>query len=262
MVLIIYLKMLHNQHCHLKFDIIQMNTLKYFLLALISLTIVISVIVVICYFHIFSDGISYKSSDWNTFLTLFNGIVISILTSANVWVFFKLTSVIENNNSERAVKNRLFEAQSIITQMRVNAYNEILPILMDIVKDAHLLQFDMNKFVAFIKLIESNASSFLFCSNNIEEKSYLMKQTDEIAYFSAELIGISTLSKTQSEQLIKKIIKYRQLMESYIIGQLILDSDTERYIRNSDNVKSIDFSILNVSQLMQLSEEQHSQNNE
>ena len=54
-------------------------------------------------------------------------------------------------------------------------------------------------------------------------------------------------------------MKYRQLMEIYIIGQLILDSDTEKYIRHSDNVKSIDFSILNVARLMQLCEEQCSQ---
>ena len=236
-----------------------MKIIKHSLIILMSLTTIASVIVISCYFYVFSDGISTKNEDWNIFLTLFNGIVLSILTGLNVWVFFKLTSTIENNNDKRTIKNRLFEAQSIITQMRVNAYNEIQPILADIIKDAHLLQYDTNKIFVFMKLVENNATSFLFCNNDIKEKSFLAAQTDEIVSFCTNLIGVSKLSKQQSKQLIDKIMKYRQLMEVYIIGQLILDSDTEKYVRQLDNTKSIDFSILNVARLMQLCEEQCSQ---
>lgn len=227
-----------------------MKRLKYILWGLTGIVTIISIIVIVLYFYTFSQGISSNNSDWSLFISLFNCIIMSILTGANVWVFFKLTSAIEANNSERAVKNRLFEAQSIITQMRVNAYNKINEKIEDLINDAHYKRFDAEKMKNLVKLSETYATSFLFCDKSIEEKSLLMLPLNDIINFNKGINSLSDLSEDQSISLIKHLVSYRRFIETYIIGQLILDADTKGFIKDKENRESLDYSILYVSTLM------------
>ena len=77
-----------------------------------------------------------------------------------------------------------------------------------------------------------------------------MLPLNDIISFTKDIKSTSNLSEDQSLSLINHFVTYRRFIETYIIGQLILDSDTKKFIRNEKNSKSLDYSILYVSTLM------------
>ena len=68
----------------------------------------LEVMLVIAYFSIFNGAISTDHQDWNTFLQIFNGFVMAVLTAVNIYIFYQLTVAIEDKNQKRAVKEKIF----------------------------------------------------------------------------------------------------------------------------------------------------------
>ena len=58
----------------------------------------LEVMLVIAYFSVFNGAISTDHQDWNTFLQIFNGFVMAILTAFNIYIFYQLTVAIEDKN--------------------------------------------------------------------------------------------------------------------------------------------------------------------
>lgn len=68
-----------------------MKDLRIVLLCLFGFIAIVTVIILIVYLATFNKGVSANTSNWDLFLTLYNGIIITLLTIANIWVFYKLT---------------------------------------------------------------------------------------------------------------------------------------------------------------------------
>lgn len=84
-----------------------MKDLRIVLLCLFGFIAIVTVIILIVYLATFNKGVSANTSNWDLFLTLYNGIIITLLTIANIWVFYKLTIAVENRNETRRIKNKL-----------------------------------------------------------------------------------------------------------------------------------------------------------
>ena len=96
-----------------------MKTLKVILLSLFAVIALITLIILIVYIVTFNNGFSMEIENWDLFLTLYNGIVISALTMLNIWIFYQLTIAIEDRNENRYIKSKLYETQKIFTDLRI-----------------------------------------------------------------------------------------------------------------------------------------------
>ena len=99
-----------------------MKNIKFILFPLFAVVIAITTIVLIVYLATFNKGVSANISNWDLFLTLYNGVIMTFLTIANIWVFYKLTIAIEDRNENRRIKDKLHESQKILTDLRVKEY--------------------------------------------------------------------------------------------------------------------------------------------
>lgn len=102
-----------------------MKDLRIVLLCLFGFIAIVTVIILIVYLATFNKGVSANTSNWDLFLTLYNGIIITLLTIANIWVFYKLTIAVENRNETRRIKNKLNDAQKIFTELRIQEYKSL-----------------------------------------------------------------------------------------------------------------------------------------
>ena len=107
--------------------------MKKILIPICSIIVLFEIVAIVVYFVTFNGGLSTTNQDWDTFIQIFNGLIITILTVVNIFVFYHLTVVIEDKNQERAVKEKVFEAQSVITQMRVKQYEEVKGLIYDVI---------------------------------------------------------------------------------------------------------------------------------
>ncbi|MBQ7387908.1 MAG: hypothetical protein IJW01_00790 [Paludibacteraceae bacterium] len=62
------------------------------------------VCIYILYRAVFNGKLSHEISDWTAFVNIFNGIGVFLLTALNVWIFYKLTILI----AEDEEKHRLY----------------------------------------------------------------------------------------------------------------------------------------------------------
>lgn len=65
---------------------------------------VLLVCIYILYRAVFNGKLSHEISDWTAFVNIFNGIGVFLLTALNVWIFYKLTILIAENEE----KHRLY----------------------------------------------------------------------------------------------------------------------------------------------------------
>lgn len=92
----------------------------------------LELMVIVAYFSIFNGNISTNNQDWGLFIQIFNGLIMAILTAVNIYIFYKLNITIENKNQERNIKEKIDKVQSVITQLRVNQYEEIRSLITDV----------------------------------------------------------------------------------------------------------------------------------
>lgn len=65
---------------------------------------VLLVCIYFLYLPVFNGKLSHEISDWTVFVNIFNGIGVFLLTALNVWIFYKLTILIAENEE----KHRLY----------------------------------------------------------------------------------------------------------------------------------------------------------
>ena len=86
---------------------------RNFILASILLVILPCLVVCVFYLCTFNEGLSKDNADWGTFGDFVGGICSLFLTAMNVWVFYKLTVAISNQEEVRAKAQKQFEMLKI-----------------------------------------------------------------------------------------------------------------------------------------------------
>ena len=81
--------------------------LKYQFNFVFILIFVLILCVYVLYRYIFNGDLSSEISDWTAFVSILNGVGILLLTALNVWIFYKLTILIAENEE----KHRLYDKQ-------------------------------------------------------------------------------------------------------------------------------------------------------
>lgn len=196
---------------------------------------VLEIAFVAVYFFVFSGGISTANQDWDTFTHIFNGLIMSILTTANIYIFYKLTKAIEDKNQERAVKEKVFEAQSVITQMRVRQYEEIRSLIYDALSViSHKRNNNGEIDLLHSKLVEID-NSLLFKSHKLFDSTVLEDASLKII---AMIQKFQCGAEVDLKQFGISLTAYLKLMETYMISQMISDNDVVKYV--SENAKNLD----------------------
>ncbi len=201
---------------------------------IVGVLIVMSIIVYICNFGF---RLSYNSSDWGNFGAYLSGTIMTLLTVINIWLFYRLTLIVENKNSERNTKNKIYESQGVITQMRMRLYEDVRPLINEVKSDIYVNRFTQSRLTELKKRLMEIDSSLLFRSN-ISSPSFLKNNTEEVLK-TIQTIESPRYRSGDEENLIKKLDGYLYQMEFYIITQSIKDADVYKYIMsNSKNIDS------------------------
>lgn len=211
--------------------------------------------VIVAYFCIFNGEISTVNQDWDTFIQIFNGLVMAILTAVNIYIFYQLTVAIEDKNQERIIKQKISDAQTIITQMRLGEYERVKSLINDIIKDIRCKIINEQRLFSLIKELESISSSLLFKNGKISEQGVLNDTTNNILSLTKNVATLSSNEKLR-EELIAALKTYILIMEIYIVGQLVSSEDIEKYIRKRMDTPEIDCTISCITELFEIKEKQ------
>ena len=83
--------------------------------------IIFSILLTVClYFYQFNKGLSINSSDWGSFGDYVNGVLSPILTIVNIWVFVRLTQVINSSDKKQKENELLHQKKLVFIQILQN----------------------------------------------------------------------------------------------------------------------------------------------
>ncbi len=203
--------------------------------------------VIVAYFCVFNGTISSANQDWDTFIQIFNGLVMAILTAINIYIFYQLTVAIEDKNHKRAVKEKVFEAQSIITQMRVKKYEAVSSLIYDVIACVFQRKKDEGEQTLLMKKLAEIDGSLLFKNYHLEDAPILEGISHTVI---TNLENLRTnFNDTNLQALLSSLTDYLRLMEIHIVGQMVIDKDVEAYIKDDDN--NVDCTISCVRQVLE-----------
>lgn len=203
--------------------------------------------VIVAYFCVFNGTISSANQDWDTFIQIFNGLVMAILTAINIYIFYQLTVAIEDKNHKRAVKEKVFEAQSIITQMRVKKYEAVSSLIYDVIACVLQRKKDEGEQTLLMKKLAEIDGSLLFKNYHLEDAPILEGISNTVI---TNLENLRTnFNDTNLQALLSSLTAYLRLMEIHIVGQMVIDKDVEAYIKDDDN--NVDCTISCVRQVLE-----------
>lgn len=218
-----------------------MKILKYVLLFSFGLMALIFLLIIEAYFVKFSGGISGKTDNWLLFITICNWGFISSLTGLNIWVFYKLTTLIDQNDNNRFIENKVSISEKAILELRVNDYKALREQAINL-KLAILKTKDYNsEFNAFMKILLSMQDSRLF--SRIDNKGSVL---DEVVKFIADA---SKADNFNAETLILKIDSVLRSIEFLIFSQQLRDDRILREVREHPN--RFDVTIVGIDNKMQ-----------
>ena len=229
--------------------------MKKTIVAICAVIGLLELVVIVAYFCVFNGEISTVNQDWDTFIQIFNGLVMAILTAVNIYIFYQLTVAIEDKNQERIIKQKISDAQTIITQMRLGEYERVKSLINDIIKDIRCKIINEQRLFSLIKELESISSSLLFKNGKISEQGVLNDTTNNILSLTKNVATLSSNEKLR-EELIAALKTYILIMEIYIVGQLVSSEDIEKYIRKRMNTPEIDCTISCITELFEIKEKQ------
>ena len=210
--------------------------MKKTIIAVCAIIGLLELAMIVIYFVVFNGGISSTNQDWDTFIQIFNGVIMTVLTAVNIYVFYHLTVVIEDKNQERAVKEKVFEAQSVITQMRVKQYEEVRTLIYDVISIIAKNKDDNGSLELLQRKIIELDNSLLFKNYNVSDPSMLEESSLQIIKTIKDIKG--NVYGIDYDDFVKNLITYIKFMELYIVGQMITtDKDVCNYVcNNSHNV--------------------------
>lgn len=212
----------------------------------------LEIIVTYIYFTTFNGDVSSDTDKWELFLQLFNGLIISILTAINIYIFNKISLNIDNNNNQRTIKAQLFEVQRTITNMRIKQYEEIRAIVSEIKIDLFTYHvINERNIEIFYKKIKEMSESFLF-KKDLNEKSYVFYMGENIIKEIEHQKEIAIQQDINNNFQIKDFQKihdlltdYIETLEFYILGQMLADDEINEYINKKGRFIDTTISCIN-----------------
>lgn len=209
--------------------------MKKTIVAICAVIGLLELVVIVAYFCVFNGAISTANQDWDTFVQIFNGLVMAILTAVNIYIFYQLTVAIEDKNQERAVKEKVFEAQSVITQMRVKQYEEVRTLVYNVIAVVAEKKNDEGDLDLLHKKLVELDNSFLFKNHKLQDPSILQDASLKIITILKDIQH--NVYGVDKDSLIRNLSTYTRLMETYIVHQMITDKDVEKYVcANANNI--------------------------
>ena len=201
----------------------------------------LELMVIVAYFSIFNGSISTNNQDWGLFIQIFNGLIMAILTAVNIYIFYKLNITIENKNQERNIKEKIDKVQSVITQLRVNQYEEIRSLITDVKVELMRNVFNPRNIFKLQKKLMEMDQSFLYKSSDLGYDSFLFPVIEDI--LDTKAIIMNEFKNTENNKipnytpLIERITDFLHIVEFYIFGQMLTQKEIESYIsKNKDDV--------------------------
>ena len=199
-----------------------MKKLKLILLSLFVVVMSSTTIILIVYLATFNKGVSSDVTDWDLFFSFYNGITISVLTMANIWVFYKLTIAIEDRNKDRHIRSKLYDTQKILTNLRINEYIN----LKNGINDLYTNSFKSNDISTtkntILSILMRMQNSILFCCSDSLAASKLDKPIEQI---------LENIKENMTEESYNKINTAMSVIEICIFEPLFDEKDAIRYIR-------------------------------
>lgn len=212
-----------------------MKILKVILLSLFAIIALITLIILIVYIVTFNNGFSMEIENWDLFLTLYNGIVISVLTMLNIWIFYQLTIAIEDRNENRYIKSKLYETQKIFTDLRIEEYKNLKIEINKFINDTLASKDAKAGRTIISSILMRMQNSILFCHSNNQATSVLEAPIEQI---------LDNLTENMSENNYLAISRALRTIEFLIFTPLFNEAKTLNYIRN--NKDGIDPTILGI----------------
>ena len=223
-------------------------------------------IVLYQYRSVFNGSISQELNDWNLFIVIFNGIITTVLAVVNICAIIKINSTLDSNSEKRHINNLLFEAQTILAKMRLDDYN----VVKDLINDIKMSIFKKHMFAEKIeslkkKLMEIDSSSFLYKNQDLHDEPFLrsiMKRlVVQIDDFIQKIKDSKVVDEKDEEELLHSLSSFQNVMEFYVISQLVRGNKVQNYI--SDHQNEIDSAISCIYDFAkELDEKLHEQSNE
>lgn len=185
------------------------------------------IILLIVYFIKFSGGILACTDNWLLFISICNLGFISLLTGLNVWVFFKLTTLIAQNDNNRFIESKVSISENAILELRINDYKSLREQAINL-KLAILKSKDLNsEFNAFMKVLLSMQDSRLFATT--DNKGSVL---DEVVKYITEA---SKVANYNPEKLIVQIDSVLRTIELLIFSQQLRDDRILSEVRKYPN---------------------------
>lgn len=215
--------------------------MKKTIIAICIIIGLLEIVVIAAYFCVFNGAISSANQDWDTFIQIFNGLVMTVLTAVNIYIFYQLTTAIENKNQERVIKSKLFEAQSIVTQMRVKQYETFRDLINDFKMDLFRGICKKEKISLIMKNFMEVTGSFSFRNGDYKGNSLIKHHFDVVVPPLEKLANDAPVTKEEMETLSNELSLLLYTMELFIITPLINDDDVIAYIRKHPETTDITF---------------------
>lgn len=83
------------------------------------------------YFFQFNNGLSLSNSNWGSFGDYLNGVLSPILTIVNIWVFIRLTEVINSSDKKQKSEELSLQKKLLLIQLRQNELEKFSSIVND-----------------------------------------------------------------------------------------------------------------------------------
>lgn len=141
----------------------------------------------------------------------------------SIWVSYKIALAVEHRDDERAIKNKLMDAQKILVDLRLAEYCKLKDAINDL-QVAFVKGNDIQTIKASIgTTLMRMQQSLLFCNSDDPSKSVL----------DASIENFSKIfdKKELSEEDMNGILRNLRLIEILIFSPLFCDSKTIDYIR-------------------------------
>ena len=199
--------------------------MKIFVYTIISIFLLVEIGILVCYLIIFKGKISLNTDDWDLFYQITNGLIIATLTVVNIAVFYRISVSLD-------VRGKLFEAQSIITQMRVRQYENIRDQIKKI--QVQIIRNNVNKsdIEELKKSLMEMDNSYLYKNDNLNDPIFFKPLIKEIC----DNFEKSAISQEKTYGMLSNFII---MYEFYIIQQLVRDKSIKNYIeKNKGNIDS------------------------
>lgn len=208
--------------------------MKQLTVVVIFILCLVEIIFLYEYFSVFNGAISSDIQNWSLFSDIINGFVVALLTSLNIWVFYKISTYIENNNKERRVAQTIFEAQKIVAGMRIRQYEELVSIANRFKVSVYKGQEDPQLYEQLKRQLMSMNDSWLYKADNIKDPSIL--------HYNIEKFLENDRTKSKEDK-IDQLSNIMIIIEHYIIMQLLRDKDVEGFISSKKNNGYLDSTI-------------------